>query len=336
MKRPGHGGELLKVAREYGIAPERWLDLSTGINPQGWPVPSLPAECWQRLPQEDDGLFEAARRYYGTPQLLPVAGSQAAIQALPRLRAFSRVGMLFPAYAEHAHAWQREGHEVVALSAGTIEEYLPRLDVLLLINPNNPTGERFTKEQLLAWHRRLAGRGGWLVVDEAFIDATPEESIAPTCGKKGLVVLRSLGKFFGLAGARVGFLLAWPELLRRMQALLGPWGVAGPSREVARLALEDISWQQETRKRLLNDGRRLAGLLSDSGLTPGGGSALFQYCPTEQAQQLYQQFAAQGILLRYFAEPAALRFGLPGSEAQWQRLESLPAELFNQPMEACR
>lgn len=320
--RPAHGGGILKAARQYGIEPAQWLDLSTGINPQGWPVPELSGECWRRLPQEEDGLPGAARLYYATPHLLPVAGSQAAIQALPRLRSRSRVGVPTPAYAEHAHAWRREGHEVVDLSAKAIASELAQLDVLLLVNPNNPGGERFPPGQLLQWHAQLASRGGWLIVDEAFIDATPELSVAPRCGVEGLVVLRSLGKFFGLAGARVGFVLAWPALLRRLMSLLGPWSVSGPSREIARLALRDRDWQQHTRERLFMEAGRLASLLERHGLEPTGGTPLFCYCPDAEARDLYQRFAAQGILLRYFPQPAALRFGLPGTEADWQRLES--------------
>ena len=73
---------------------------------------------------------------------------------------------------------------------------------MVLVQPNNPTGALFARSRLLDWHARLARRGGWLVVDEAFIDPTPDASLAPMAGADGLVVLRSLGKFFGLAGAR--------------------------------------------------------------------------------------------------------------------------------------
>lgn len=322
---------MREAAERYDIPPEQWLDLSTGINPQGWPVPPLPASCWQRLPEEGDGLERAAAVYYGAAHLLPVAGSQAAIQALPMLRAPCRVGMLSPSYAEHAAAWRRQGHEVIALDAEAISGLLPGLDVLLLVNPNNPTGERFTAEQLRRWQALLAARGGWLVVDEAFMDATPEQSLAGECGEAGLIVLRSLGKFFGLAGARVGFVLAWPQLLQQLAGMLGPWAVSGPAREVARMALADTPWQVKSRLRLAQEATRLQHLLGRFGPAPAGGSVLFQYCPTPQAAPLHEALARQGILTRLFSEPPALRFGLPGDEAAWRRLEQALAALQIKP-----
>ncbi len=325
--RPAHGGRLLAAAAQYGIPSERWLDLSTGLNPLPWPVPPLGPEVWARLPEPDDGLFGAARRYYGAETLLPVAGSQAAIQALPQLRPRGRVGVLTPAYAEHAHGWERAGHTVVPLAAGAIETTLPTLDTLVLVNPNNPTGQCFERAQLLAWHERLTARGAWLVVDEAFMDVTPGESLAAESARPGLIVLRSLGKFFGLAGARVGFVLAEQGLLARLDDLLGPWTVAGPAREVARRALLDRDWQEQARLRLCRAQARLAGLLSDARLTSTGGTALFQWIRTNQAESIAKALARQGILVRCFEQPASLRFGLPGSEAEWQRLaEALAAE----------
>ncbi|PWB51675.1 MAG: threonine-phosphate decarboxylase [Nitrosomonadales bacterium] len=316
-----HGGRIRKAAARYGIPPEDWLDLSTGISPAGWPVPPLPAECWQWLPEAGDGLEEAARRYYGCGHLLAVAGSQAAIQSLPGLRAPGRVGVLAPAYAEHGLAWARGGHRVEPLAPEEISAELDRLDVLLLVNPNNPTGMRFPPETLCAWLERLAARGGWLVVDEAFMDATPEESMAAHAGAAGLVVLRSLGKFFGLAGARVGFVLAWPELLQRLDEALGPWTVAHPARHAARLALADEAWQSAGRQRLLHASTRLAGLLARHGLSPAGGTALFQWVRCERALAIQDQLAKTGILVRRFDDPGSLRFGLPGGEKDWERLE---------------
>ncbi len=316
-----HGGNLRQAASRYGIPLADWLDLSTGINPEGWPVPEIPAQAWSRLPEESDGLEAAARRYYQTNSLLPVAGSQAAIQTLPRLRTPCRVGVLSPGYSEHAHAWRQAGHEVQTIEAAQLSDAVSKLDVLVLIHPNNPTGERFSLQQLLEWRQQLACRGGWLLVDEAFMDATPDRSLASHVDKPGLIVLRSLGKFFGLAGARVGFVLAEPLLLERLRALLGPWTVAAPSRRVAGLALADSVWQQRARSRLQGEGERLARLLTNQGLEPDGGCALFQWVRNEEAAEIHDALARQGIWTRLFREPASLRFGLPGVEAEWQRLE---------------
>lgn len=318
-----HGGRLREAAQRYAIPLDQWLDLSTGINPCGWPVPALSAECWRRLPEEHDGLEAAAADYYGTSHLLPVAGSQAAIQQLPHLRAPSRVALLTPAYAEHRRAWQDAGHEVSELTSAGIATQLDRFDVVVVINPNNPSGERFTQAQLCDWHTRLAARGGWLVIDEAFIDATPQQSLAPHCGVEGLIVLRSLGKFFGLAGVRVGFLLAWPALHEAVRLHLGPWSVSGPSREVARLALRDVAWQGAMRQQLYAQGERLQRLLSAHGLVPSGGTALFQWVRREDALQWHEALARRAILTRPFAEPCALRFGLPANEQEWQLLERI-------------
>ncbi|MDM8348827.1 threonine-phosphate decarboxylase CobD [Pseudomonas sp. sp1636] len=324
-----HGGRLRAAAQRFGIPLGDWLDLSTGLAPYGWPLPAIPAAAWTRLPELDDGLESAARDYYGVTRLLPVAGSQAAIQALPRLRQHARVGLLAPAYAEHAAAWQREGHQLLTIDAADIEQQLERLDVLLLVNPNNPTGRRFAPAQLLAWHARLAARGGWLVVDEAFIDCTPEDSLAAHSQLPGLIVLRSFGKFFGLAGIRLGFVLAPPALLEQLAELLGPWTVSGPSRAVATALLHDRRGQQAQRQRLLSDGRRLGELLREHGLQPSGGCALFHWVACERAAELHEFLAGHGILTRLFASPPSLRFGLPADEPGWLRLEQA-LQLFAQ------
>ncbi|MCG5516062.1 MULTISPECIES: threonine-phosphate decarboxylase CobD [unclassified Ectothiorhodospira] len=324
-----HGGRLRAAAREEGIPLEEWLDLSTGINPNGWPVPAVPTSQWMRLPEEDDGLEAAATHYYGSDPLLPVAGSQAAIQALPTLLPPGRcVGVLHPSYGEHAHAWKQAGHTVRALAPETIEEHLPALDVLLLVYPNNPTGALFDPARLQSWHQRLADKGGWLIIDEAFMDATPERSLAPTCPQPGLIVLRSLGKFFGLAGARVGFVFAEVDIRQRLAAALGPWTVTGPSRWVATQALEDRDWQEQTRFSLYEAGARLRDCLDIHGLPPDGGTSLFQWGRTDQAREIHQALRRQGILTRLFTDPLSLRFGLPADESQWQRLEDALKEVL--------
>ncbi|OIR18314.1 threonine-phosphate decarboxylase [mine drainage metagenome] len=315
-----HGGRLHRAAQQYGVEEANWLDLSSGINPVGWPIPAIPGEVWLRLPQEDDGLDAAAKEYFGTTELLAVSGSQAAIQALPMLRPPARVALVAPSYAEHAHAWRRHGHQVSSVPAAEILQAGMSAQVVVIVNPNNPSGKLFGIDELLSLHAQLAARGGWLVVDEAFMDATPEHSLASFCPRPGLIVLRSLGKFFGLAGARVGFVLAEPDVLMPLAELLGPWPVAAPSRYAATLALRDSAWQCATREALPPAAQRLAELLRTADLTPSGGCALFQWVYCADAVRIHERLAQQGILTRLFDAPPSVRFGLPSEEAQWVRL----------------
>ncbi|KGS12451.1 threonine-phosphate decarboxylase, partial [Pseudomonas coronafaciens] len=307
-----------------------WLDLSTGIAPWPWTIPDIPARAWARLPETDDGLEAAACAYYGVPQLLPVAGSQAAIQALPRVRRGGRVGVLSPCYAEHAHAWRKSGYVVREVSEHEVDYFLDSLDVLVVVNPNNPTGLHLSTESLLEWHARLAECGGWLVVDEAFMDNTPALSLATETWRIGLIVLRSFGKFFGLAGVRLGFVLAEPVLLKALAQEIGPWSVSGPTRIIGQACLGDVQGQEHQRERSDRARDRLVALLEQYGLAPDGGCALFQWLVTAQAQTLYEFCARRGVLLRLFAgstpESGSLRFGLPGEEADWHRLHNVLLE----------
>jgi cobalamin biosynthetic protein CobC len=334
-----HGGKLRAAAARYNVPLDEWLDLSTGINPNTWQgvwqgtgqevMPPLSA--WARLPEEGDGLHEAACGYYGATDLLPVAGSQAAIQALPKMRSKSRVAVLVPSYNEHAHAWQRAGHKVDLVAAEQLEVAIDCYDVVVVVNPNNPTGVCFEPQTLLDWHQRLTARDGWLMVDEAFMDSTPADSLAACANRDGLIVLRSLGKFFGLAGARVGFVLASKTLLQPLAEELGPWAVSGPARWLATQALLDKAWHAVTRERLTRESARLNRLLSDYHLLPDAGTSLFQsvlFQPllfqstaTTQAESIHEQLAQQGIFTRLFTDLPRLRFGLPADEVAWQRLQ---------------
>ena len=317
-----HGGRLRAAAARYDIPLADWLDLSTGINPLGWPVPPLPPAVWQRLPENDDGLEAAAAAYYGNANLLPVAGSQAAIQCLPTLLPRAAVACISPLYSEHPQAWQRAGHKVRFLQNASLERALAAATpYVLLCNPNNPSADRHPRAEVIDAAARLRERGGWLIVDEAFVDPTPELSVTPLAGTAeapNLIVLRSLGKFFGLAGARVGFLFAGREWLDRLADAIGPWSVGGPARAVARLALQDSAWQTTARQRLAADGERLGKLLAPLGEVKA--TALFATLNSPRTGELHEYLARRGILSRHFDQQPLLRCGLPGDEAGWQRL----------------
>jgi len=316
-----HGGRLRKAALQYGIAEGDWLDLSSGLAPWPFPIPDIPLRAWARLPETDDGLEQAACEYYGATHILPVAGSQAAIQLLPRLRRTGKVGVLSPCYAEHAEAWRRAGYIVREVLEQEVDFFLESLDVLVVVNPNNPTGLSLTPQRLLDWHARLAQRGGWLVVDEAFMDITSQLSLASQAHQVGLIVLRSFGKFFGLAGVRLGFVLAERNLLKLLAEQVGPWAVSGPTRVLGQVCLRDTVGHAQQRLRCESASQRLFDVLERHGLRPQGGCGLFQWMITDRAEQLHEFMAQRGILLRLFVDNSSLRFGLPDTEADWLRLE---------------
>jgi cobalamin biosynthetic protein CobC len=239
---------------------------------------------------------------------------------LPRLRRAGKVGVLSPCYAEHAEAWRRNGYIVREVLEQEVDFYIDSFDVLVVVNPNNPTGLNLPPARLLEWHARLAQRGGWLVVDEAFMDNTPQLSVAPFAHQVGLIVLRSFGKFFGLAGVRLGFVLAERKLLKLLAEQVGPWAVSGPTRVLGQACLRDTEGQAQQRVRAEEASARLASMLEQYGFKPQGGCALFHWLITERAEALHEFMARRGILLRLFTQNSSLRFGLPGDEADWTRL----------------
>ncbi len=322
-----HGGNLAAAAQRYGIEPARWLDLSTGISPFAYPVGVIAAQAWRRLPEETSTFGRAAAAYYGSKSFIAVAGSQAAIQLLPRLVPARSVAIAQPTYAEHANSWRVAGAAVEMLPEDAIEDAAVRHDVVVLCNPNNPTGRWWRPAALRALHEELASRGGWLILDEAFIDTEPRASHTPHAGKPGLVVLRSLGKFFGMAGARVGFLFAPAELLVRAAALLGPWSISGPSLAVAETALADAAFQDLARTRLQAASARMQELLRRHGQGIAGATDFFVWVKHPEARRIQERLARGAILVRAFDEPPSLRFGLPDAEEAWQRLEDALAAL---------
>lgn len=317
-----HGGNLQDAVRLFGRPREDWLDLSTGINPRPYPAPALAAGIWHRLPEPDAELAVAAQQFYGAPLVLPVAGSQAAIQALPILRPPSRIVVAGPAYAEHARHWSRHGHAMREVAYRDLHGAAAHCDVMVVCNPNNPTGERIPAATLLAWAAQLARRGGWLVVDEAFADIDGQSSVAAQSQRPGLIVLRSIGKFFGLAGLRLGFVAAEAALLERLADALGPWTVSSAAQRIGRAALEDAAWQQAARQQLQREGQRLQAALRAAGIASGG-TALYQWWPEARAELFWRTMAGHGIWVRLFNRGAGgIRCGLPPDEAGWRRLET--------------
>ncbi|MBN9241570.1 MAG: threonine-phosphate decarboxylase [Mesorhizobium sp.] len=325
-----HGGSLGRARALFPHAPEPFVDLSTGINPHSYPLFSLPATALTRLPEaaRQDELAAIAASAYGAPSPAHVAPAPGTQILLPRVAALVRPGravVLGPTYAEHARAAALAGH---AVSETADFEALADADLAIVVNPNNPDGRVVPRRHLLELAGRLKAKGGLLVVDEAFMDVGPaDESLAGDVEHGGTVVLRSFGKFFGLAGLRLGFALAETDIAARLTRDFGPWAVAGPALEYGIAALADHDWQQAMRERLVAEAVRLDRLLARFGVPVAGGTSLFRFVAFAGAASLFAALGERGILLRHFeARPDVLRCGLPGNDEEWRRLEAALAD----------
>lgn len=323
--RVEHGGSLAGAAALFPHAPRPFVDLSTGINPHHYPLFDLPATALTRLP-EPARLVELqaiAAENYGAPSAAHVVaapGTQILLPLVMGLVPKGRAAILGPTYQEHARAAALAGHDV---SDVTDLSKAQNADIVVVVNPNNPDGRIVPRADLLALAGHLLRRGGLLVVDEAFMDVGPQsESLAGDVDAGNIVVLRSFGKFFGLAGVRLGFANAEPSVANRLRGRLGPWAVAGPALEYGLRALADRDWQAGMRVTLAAEAARLDGLLARHGLAPGGGTSLFRHIRHVDAAGIWRLLGENGVMLRAFADrPDQLRCGLPGNDAEWRRLD---------------
>jgi cobalamin biosynthesis protein CobC len=316
---PEHGGNLDLAVQRFGGDARDWIDLSTGINRQPYPVDELPADCWSALPSRSalTSLHQAAQIAYGTSApVLATNGAQAAIQWLPHLASRGRVQILNPTYNEYAAVFSAAGWEV---SKSSDLEALAGADIAVLANPNNPDGRRYEPSRLLA----LLPKVGRLVVDESFADAIPQLSLAPHAGCPGLLILRSFGKFFGLAGLRLGFVIGSNADIAALSAMAGPWPVSGPAIATGARALSDREWTKATSARLARDCERLDAEVAQLGWTLAGGTPLFRLYETGDATRAQEKLARSRIWSRVFPYHSGwLRLGLPGNEAEWARLSA--------------
>lgn len=324
VSRLAHGGRLDAARRLFPTAPQPWIDLSTGVNPHAYPAQTWPMSALTRLPDDDAfaALETAARIAYRPPsdaQVVCAAGVQALIQVLPRAFSVSRVAVLGFTYAEHAACWRRAGAQVTTVET---PDELAGADVAVVVNPNNPDGRLVPVQQLTTLAQTMARRGGLLVIDESFMDFTPQHSFAASTALDGVIVLRSFGKTYGLPGLRLGFALCAPAPAMRLRELLGPWAVCGPALTIGARALRDADWLADAALARQSDANRLEGLLRKTGfVVVGGGAGLFRLAQRSDARIRFLTLCKHGVLTRDFAErPDWLRFGLPGDAAAWDRL----------------
>lgn len=320
-----HGGDLTEAIARHGGAAGSWLDLSTGINPWPWPIPQvLPPSLWQRLPSRADAaaLIAAARKAYGAPDdadIVAAAGSESLIQLLPYLAGPGPVAIVGPTYGEHALAWRNAGHPVIAIDD---LDACPESAVhAVVVNPNNPDGRITGRAALLRIAEQVGRRRGWLVVDEAFADIDPSVSAVGLCPDRPVIILRSFGKFYGLAGLRLGFAIGAPDPVGRIAGALGAWPCSGPALSIGTAALQDRPWADRTRSALRRQAHKLDEVLVQAGLAIAGGTPLFRLALHSDALSLHTALARQHVWCRRFDwADDLLRFGLPADDVGLDRL----------------
>jgi len=230
-----------------------------------------------------------------------------------------------PTYGSHVDGWGKAGVPARVVADAELDAAIGDRTAVIVVNPNNPDGRLMSRDRLRQLHDAVASRGGMLVVDEAFAEVTPQASVADIAGTseaERLVVLRSFGKFYGLAGLRLGFVIGNPAIAARVRALIGDWPVSVDALAAGLAAYTDEAWADRMRKQLAVAARRLDGTLTRHGFEVVGGTSLYRLVRAADAPARFERLAAAGILTRPFQHDATLlRFGLPGSPGAWRRLE---------------
>ena len=303
-----HGGGLDAAIATYGGQRADWLDLSTGINPMPYPLPQMPADSWTALPDKAafTRLYDLARSFWQVPDgaaIIGATGASAIIAALPHTIPQGDLCIPGPTYNEHGAAFRAAGW-----SLGQDPSH-----VLVAVHPNNPDGRLWQADELTT---------PYTIIDESFCDISPERSLIHLASRPGTVVLKSFGKFWGLAGLRLGFAIGDPAIIERLTDLLGPWQISGPALMTGAEALADPHWADETRARLITDAARMDQLLTAKGAELLGGTPLFRLYRVKDAAAAQDQLARHHIWSRIFPYAADwLRLGLP-AENQWAKLEA--------------
>lgn len=321
-----HGGALDLMRAAYPNAPEPWIDLSTGINPWAYEDISVSETALSHLPNQT--TYEACRNAMATAlqakpdALLLAPGSELLIRLLPDIIQPQRVAILDPTYGDHAAVWSRAGVEVIRAQEPL--SCAASADIVVLTHPNNPDGRKFRADAIKQAYQTLSARGGWLIIDEAYADLTPSDSFARYGGDDGLIILRSFGKFFGLAGVRLGGLFAPEPVRNAMLGRLGVWPVSGIALEIGKRAYADRAWQAKTRAKLKTAAKQLDKLLLSEHLNIVGGTDLYRLIEAPDAHKLFDCLAKAGIYVRRFDwSEKHLRIGLPPDSAAEARLKSV-------------
>lgn len=324
-----HGGRLSVARTLFPDGPQPWIDLSTGINPAPYPAPRASARERNRLPEPTEltkleAVAATAFNVDDPERVVATPGTENALRLLPYLLEVSAAVVAGPTYSSHFDAWHRAGIATQVIADSELPAHATTGVAMTVVNPNNPDGRVLERHQLQMLHDSLHARGGVLIVDEAFGDLEPQRNVTGLAGTErapALIALRSFGKFYGLAGLRLGFVIASPAIATRLRHLLGDWPVSVDALRAGLTAYADEAWAEKTRQRLCRAARRLDKLLTEAGMAIVGGTSLYRLARAPDARARFTQLLSHGILARPFEHDSSLlRFGLPSAADDWRRL----------------
>jgi threonine-phosphate decarboxylase len=270
---PLHGGQLHQIAERFGIPASKLLDFSANIDPEGPPATVLAAlreslddpSVLTHYPEIGESALRSAIATYTevSPGNIAVANGfvpllEAALRVLPIRSCLLPV----PAFVEYRRTLTRAGVEViphVLTPAGfryDVDDMLSGpYDAILLANPQNPSGVLCDREVLLALVATAAERDIYILLDEAFIDYCPEESLTREIDRfPNLIVFRSVTKFFGIPGLRVAYTAANSKTNIAIHEAVAPWSITTLASRAVRAALTEAEYAN--RSRVLNQERR--------------------------------------------------------------------------------
>lgn len=327
-----HGGRLCIARSLFPDVPQPWVDLSTGINPRSYPAPRASSQARNRLPEPTElarlEAVAAATFGVGDPaRVVATGGTECALRLLPHVLKLKDAVIAGPTYGSHADAWKQAGAATRTVADTELETHASRAAAVTIVNPNNPDGRIVARERLLRLHDQLQAHAGALIVDEAFAEVEPQASVADVAGGESasrLIVLRSFGKFFGLAGVRLGFIVAAPRIAAELRHLIGDWPVSSDALVAGLAAYADPHWAERMRGTLARAAQRLDRLLVRGGFQLAGGTSLYRLARAPDARIRFTQLLAAGILVRPFDyDETLLRFGLPQGRNEWDRLSAV-------------
>ncbi len=319
MINHGHGGNIKVLAESAGVKAKDLLDFSANINPLGppqWLRPLINSQIESLIHYPDPACSEltgAIAHHYqvNEEEVLIGNGSTELIYQIPRALGNRQALVPIPSYRDYVQAAEQSGMTVEKIVLREEDDFRPDLallearlkndDLVILAQPNNPTGITVEAKAL----RRMAQRhpSSWFVIDEAFADFIEGLDSLTRDRPSNVIVLRSFTKFFAIPGLRLGWALADPEIAKKVRAVLPPWSVNTLAQKVGEAALSDRTYAEQTRalvKKLREDFRLTLESLPGLKVYPGESNFLLIRINHKNlsASQLASQLLTQGIAIR--------------------------------------